>query len=67
MRDITTNPEWEKLYQYEIPVLARVREDGVEVGFLFFPLILDSCFNFNLNGCLMMWLKGHSKMLKSKS
>ncbi|KAH6780360.1 Thioredoxin superfamily protein [Perilla frutescens var. hirtella] len=30
VRDITTNPEWEKLYQYEIPVLARVREDGVE-------------------------------------
>ncbi|XP_057809636.1 uncharacterized protein LOC131024147 [Salvia miltiorrhiza] len=30
VRDITTDPEWERLYQYEIPVLARVREDGVE-------------------------------------
>ncbi|XP_073032660.1 uncharacterized protein [Primulina eburnea] len=30
IRDITSNPEWEKLYQYEIPVLARVREDGTE-------------------------------------
>ncbi|KAL0323345.1 UNVERIFIED_CONTAM: hypothetical protein Sangu_1953800 [Sesamum angustifolium] len=30
IRDITTNPEWERLYQYEIPVLARVREDGTE-------------------------------------
>ncbi|XP_047976915.1 uncharacterized protein LOC125219091 [Salvia hispanica] len=30
VRDITTNPDWERLYQYEIPVLARVREDGVE-------------------------------------
>lgn len=36
MRDITTNPEWEKLYQYEIPVLARVREDGMEVDLLLF-------------------------------
>lgn len=31
MRDITTNPEWEKAYQYEIPVLARVLSDGTEV------------------------------------
>ncbi|KAL6561230.1 hypothetical protein OROMI_016831 [Orobanche minor] len=23
-QDITSNPEWERLYQYEIPVLARV-------------------------------------------
>ncbi|KAI3460586.1 hypothetical protein Pfo_017249 [Paulownia fortunei] len=30
IRDITTNPEWERLYQYEIPVLARVLEDGTE-------------------------------------
>ncbi|XP_073315241.1 uncharacterized protein [Primulina huaijiensis] len=30
IRDITSNPEWEKLYQYEIPVLARIREDGTE-------------------------------------
>ncbi|KAL7128378.1 hypothetical protein ABFS83_14G312400 [Erythranthe nasuta] len=30
IRDITSNPEWEKLYQYEIPVLARVRDDGTE-------------------------------------
>ncbi|GFP84335.1 hypothetical protein PHJA_000577200 [Phtheirospermum japonicum] len=39
IRDIMSNPEWERLYQYEIPVLARVREDGTEVGFI---------FNFNL-------------------
>jgi hypothetical protein len=31
IRDITTNPEWEKAYQYEIPVLAKVLSDGTEV------------------------------------
>ncbi|KAL8467136.1 hypothetical protein ACS0TY_036014 [Phlomoides rotata] len=30
IRDITSNPEWERLYQYEIPVLTRIREDGSE-------------------------------------
>ncbi|KAL5704285.1 hypothetical protein ACHQM5_022733 [Ranunculus cassubicifolius] len=30
VRDITSNPEWEKAYQYEIPVLARVLSDGTE-------------------------------------
>ncbi|XP_076915916.1 uncharacterized protein LOC143575406 [Bidens hawaiensis] len=30
VRDITTNPEWESAYQYEIPVLARLRTDGTE-------------------------------------
>ncbi|XP_031279594.1 uncharacterized protein LOC116138021 isoform X2 [Pistacia vera] len=30
VRDITTNPEWEKAYQYEIPVLAKVLSDGRE-------------------------------------
>lgn len=30
IRDITTNPEWEKAYQYEIPVLAKIRSDGTE-------------------------------------
>ncbi|KAH9299667.1 hypothetical protein KI387_031349, partial [Taxus chinensis] len=30
VRDITTNPEWEKTYQYEIPVLARLLADGSE-------------------------------------
>ncbi|XP_027091770.2 uncharacterized protein LOC113749694 [Coffea eugenioides] len=30
IRDITTNPCWEKAYQYEIPVLAVVRSDGFE-------------------------------------
>uniref|UniRef100_A0A0A9D925 Glutaredoxin-like protein n=1 Tax=Arundo donax TaxID=35708 RepID=A0A0A9D925_ARUDO len=29
-RDITTNPEWERLYQYEIPVLAKLLPDGTE-------------------------------------
>ncbi|RZC18284.1 hypothetical protein D0Y65_010773 [Glycine soja] len=28
--DITTNPEWENAYQYEIPVLAKVLSDGTE-------------------------------------
>ncbi|XP_077214235.1 thioredoxin superfamily protein isoform X2 [Tasmannia lanceolata] len=28
IRDISTNPEWERSYQYEIPVLARVLSDG---------------------------------------
>lgn len=31
VRDITSNPEWEKAYQYEIPVLAKIRPDGTEV------------------------------------
>ncbi|XP_042519141.1 uncharacterized protein LOC122092902 [Macadamia integrifolia] len=30
IRDITSNPEWEKSYQYEIPVLARILSDGTE-------------------------------------
>ncbi|KAG5067565.1 hypothetical protein AAZX31_04G231300 [Glycine max] len=32
IRDITTNPEWENAYQYEIPVLAKVLSDGTEVA-----------------------------------
>lgn len=32
IRDITSNPEWESAYQYEIPVLARLRSDGTEVS-----------------------------------
>ncbi|XP_018822177.1 uncharacterized protein LOC121258532 [Juglans microcarpa x Juglans regia] len=28
--DITSNPEWEMAYQYEIPVLAKVLSDGTE-------------------------------------
>ncbi|KAL5992877.1 hypothetical protein ACLOJK_013796 [Asimina triloba] len=28
--DISANAEWEKRYQYEIPVLARVLSDGTE-------------------------------------
>ncbi|MCD7457372.1 hypothetical protein HAX54_034969 [Datura stramonium] len=31
VRDITSNPDWEKAYQYEIPVLARVHPDGTEI------------------------------------
>ena len=34
VRDITSNPEWEKAYQYEIPVLAKVLSDGTEVCIL---------------------------------
>ncbi|KAK9080235.1 hypothetical protein SSX86_001911 [Deinandra increscens subsp. villosa] len=30
IRDISSNPEWEKAYQYEIPVLTRLRSDGSE-------------------------------------
>ncbi|KAI4307287.1 hypothetical protein L6164_030491 [Bauhinia variegata] len=30
IRDITSNPEWERAYQYEIPVLAKVHSDGTE-------------------------------------
>ncbi|XP_050225444.1 uncharacterized protein LOC126674936 [Mercurialis annua] len=30
VRDITSNPEWEKAYQYEIPVLAKLLADGSE-------------------------------------
>nr|CAD1827109.1 unnamed protein product [Ananas comosus var. bracteatus] len=29
-RDITSNPEWERRYEYEIPVLAKVLPDGTE-------------------------------------
>jgi hypothetical protein len=36
IRDITTNPEWEKAYQYEIPVLAKVLSDGTEVCYCHF-------------------------------
>lgn len=30
IRDITSNPQWESAYQYEIPVLAKVLSDGTE-------------------------------------
>ncbi|CAN8246898.1 unnamed protein product [Cochlearia groenlandica] len=30
VRDITTNPEWERAYQYEIPVLAKENSVGKE-------------------------------------
>ncbi|XP_074263573.1 uncharacterized protein LOC141586293 [Silene latifolia] len=30
VRDITTNSDWEKAYQYEIPVLAKLCDDGTE-------------------------------------
>ncbi|KAF2291406.1 hypothetical protein P3X46_028602 [Hevea brasiliensis] len=30
VRDITSNPKWERAYQYEIPVLAKVLSDGTE-------------------------------------
>ncbi|WCJ44624.1 Thioredoxin superfamily protein [Euphorbia peplus] len=30
VRDITSNPDWEKAYQYEIPVLAKLLSDGSE-------------------------------------
>ncbi|KAJ0981049.1 hypothetical protein J5N97_009304 [Dioscorea zingiberensis] len=30
IRDMSENPDWERLYQYEIPVLARVLPDGTE-------------------------------------
>ncbi|KAK8465603.1 hypothetical protein PHAVU_009G123500 [Phaseolus vulgaris] len=32
IRDITSNPNWENAYQYEIPVLAKVLSDGTEVA-----------------------------------
>ncbi|KAJ1378038.1 Thioredoxin-like superfamily [Sesbania bispinosa] len=37
IRDITSNPEWESAYQYEIPVLAKVLSDGTEY-FLVVPV-----------------------------
>ncbi|KAJ6847177.1 uncharacterized protein M6B38_285220 [Iris pallida] len=30
VRNILENPEWERLYQYEIPVLAKLLPDGTE-------------------------------------
>ncbi|KAG5544508.1 hypothetical protein RHGRI_017060 [Rhododendron griersonianum] len=47
VRDITTNPEWERDYQYEIPVLARVRSDGTEVSHFQFPIL---CFSHDFPG-----------------
>ncbi|KAM7257952.1 hypothetical protein ACFE04_013693 [Oxalis oulophora] len=32
VRDITTNPEWEKAYEFEIPVLAKLLADGTELS-----------------------------------
>ncbi|ONI34819.1 hypothetical protein PRUPE_1G500700 [Prunus persica] len=45
IRDITGNPEWERAYQYEIPVLARVLSDGTEMQILFTYLVAQIfCF-----------------------
>jgi hypothetical protein len=41
IRVITTNPEWEKAYQYEIPVLAKVLSDGTEVCYCHFVTIIS--------------------------
>lgn len=43
IRDITSNPEWEMAYQYEIPVLAKVLSDGTEVSFAF-SFVVQSLF-----------------------
>ena len=43
IRDITTNPEWENAYQYEIPVLAKVHDDGHVV-----LALMKSCVKFGL-------------------
>ena len=52
IRDITSNPEWERAYQYEIPVLAKVRPDGTEVSFtvlvLWFFLFICLCSHLSL-------------------
>ncbi|KAL6575943.1 hypothetical protein OROHE_000414 [Orobanche hederae] len=34
IRDIASKPEWERLYQYEMPVLDRVREDDTELDWV---------------------------------
>lgn len=39
VRDITTNPQWEKAYQFEIPVLAKLLSDGSQVFFFLFNFI----------------------------
>lgn len=46
VRDITTNPEWEKAYQYEIPVLARVLSDGTEVIIIIGQFVLKLSYSF---------------------
>ncbi|KAF7141744.1 hypothetical protein RHSIM_Rhsim06G0104800 [Rhododendron simsii] len=51
VRDITTNPEWERAYQYEIPVLARVRSDGTEVSHFQFPIL---CFSHDFVSLFFM-------------
>lgn len=45
VRDISENPEWERLYQYEIPVLARVLPDGSEVRVESLPFEILSLFS----------------------
>ncbi|XP_050943493.1 uncharacterized protein LOC103487576 isoform X1 [Cucumis melo] len=59
VRDITTNPEWERAYQYEIPVLAKVRSDGSEVGSIHsFLLILISTTRYFVFGGYCLFGKG---------
>lgn len=62
IRDITSNPEWERAYQYEIPVLAKVRSDGTEVSFIvnfgtmvffFFSFVYASTLAFSSCVCLV--------------
>ncbi|BFG19115.1 hypothetical protein CerSpe_053890 [Prunus speciosa] len=48
IRDITSNPEWERAYQYEIPVLARVLSDGTE-QLLCFRWWIDNQINSQRN------------------
>jgi len=48
IRDITSNPEWERAYQYEIPVLAKVLSDGTEVSFFFFFFVTFVLLDFIL-------------------
>ncbi|XVE60355.1 hypothetical protein DITRI_Ditri05aG0122300 [Diplodiscus trichospermus] len=37
VRDITSNPEWEKAYQYEIPVLAILHSDSAGTEAMLVP------------------------------
>ncbi|CAN1196251.1 hypothetical protein LINPERHAP2_LOCUS43472 [Linum perenne] len=47
VRDITTNPDWEKAYQYEIPVLAKLHSDGSEVSNFFFQFQISNSVSPN--------------------
>ncbi|KAK1581335.1 hypothetical protein Q3G72_005092 [Acer saccharum] len=60
VRDITTNPDWQNAYQYEIPVLARLLSDGTEVHLL---VLVDISFVLRLELIIAMPFDLRVKMI----